>query len=241
MTMTDVQRVLLDLDRADDSQWTEDGLPRLDVVKKKLGRSITREELTDAAPTFRREDAPTKWAEDALDAEQQVDRESQRPDRESPVPEPPPPIESVEMVAEFDVGHVDSEDDVVAMDPREVFSSPELVVRAINEFARQDAELCKRLSRINESRQRIAATTHHLEKVRGRMRVDAGDRERIARYQEAQRREREERVRRARAFVEAGTTQEAVIDQIDPRSRLDRVMGARKSARGRPQFSPRSQ
>lgn len=222
--MTDLERALLNLDREDDSHWTAEGYPRVDVVASMVGRPVTREELTHAAPTFTRRDAGrVAETEASLDAEQEVECE----------------VPDVDPGVMIDLAHVDVHDDVVTMDTREVFGSIDLVRRAIEEFARQDAELSRRLSVIKDKREDIGRRTALLERALGRMAPREDSRVRIARYQEVQRRNREERAKRAKAFVDAGTSRDDVIDEMDPRSRVDRALASRKPARSRPQFSGR--
>ena len=52
-----VKNVLDTLDPENDDQWTESGLPKLDVVSQLAGfkKAITRKELTDIAPQFTRD------------------------------------------------------------------------------------------------------------------------------------------------------------------------------------------
>lgn len=45
---------LRELDSLDDAHWTQDGLPNLNVLKERLKKQVTRQEVTDAAPLFSR-------------------------------------------------------------------------------------------------------------------------------------------------------------------------------------------
>lgn len=54
--MDQLNEALLTLDPEDDAHWTEDGLPVVQVVADMVGdEDLTREQITDAAPTFGRE------------------------------------------------------------------------------------------------------------------------------------------------------------------------------------------
>lgn len=53
MNKADIINVLKQLDTSDDSQWTSDGAPRLDVLVKKFP-GITRQLITASAPLFSR-------------------------------------------------------------------------------------------------------------------------------------------------------------------------------------------
>lgn len=51
----DIREALSNLDPFNDDQWTDEGAPLVDVLKELLGRPVTRQEITDAAPHFTRE------------------------------------------------------------------------------------------------------------------------------------------------------------------------------------------
>jgi hypothetical protein len=51
----DIREALSNLDPFNDDQWTAEGAPKIDVLKELLGRPVTRQEITDAAPHFTRE------------------------------------------------------------------------------------------------------------------------------------------------------------------------------------------
>lgn len=68
--MSDLIATLKKLDPSNDSHWTEEGFPRLDVLSKALGRELTREELNAAVPSFSRATAEAfgdSAADDAAD------------------------------------------------------------------------------------------------------------------------------------------------------------------------------
>lgn len=61
MTKEMIVEALSMLDHDDDSVWTADGLPKVDVVRGLLGNdALTRAEITDAAPDFVRHSKPDK-------------------------------------------------------------------------------------------------------------------------------------------------------------------------------------
>lgn len=63
--MTDILQALNRLDPSDDSQWTGDGLPRLDVVERLAGRrGIKRQEVTEADAEFTRDTAAARLREE---------------------------------------------------------------------------------------------------------------------------------------------------------------------------------
>lgn len=58
----DIKEALEQLNHEDDDSWTEDGLPKVEVVRKITGSDVTRREITDAAPGFRRGQGITEEA-----------------------------------------------------------------------------------------------------------------------------------------------------------------------------------
>jgi len=46
---------LRQLDPANDAHWTQNGLPRLDVLSASIGSDVTRNDVAAAAPSFRRD------------------------------------------------------------------------------------------------------------------------------------------------------------------------------------------
>lgn len=65
----DIKQALAQLDPANDSQWTSDGLPVIAVVSDLVGVKVTRKQITEAAPEFIREtaSAPAVAAEQTAD------------------------------------------------------------------------------------------------------------------------------------------------------------------------------
>ena len=55
-----IAEALSQLDVDNDEHWTQDDLPRLDVVSKLVGHSVSRKEITDVAPEFSRSAAIEK-------------------------------------------------------------------------------------------------------------------------------------------------------------------------------------
>lgn len=59
-----IAAALSQLDVGNDEHWTQDDLPRLDVVSKLLGHNVSRKEITDVAPDFSRTAATPKETPD---------------------------------------------------------------------------------------------------------------------------------------------------------------------------------
>ena len=53
-TNEEILEAVMGLSPANDEHWTTDGLPRLDAVENLLGASVTRKQVTNAAPEFTR-------------------------------------------------------------------------------------------------------------------------------------------------------------------------------------------
>lgn len=52
--MEDIRKILAAFDPVDDSLWTTDGAPRLDIVIQRAGHNVTRAQIREAAPGFSR-------------------------------------------------------------------------------------------------------------------------------------------------------------------------------------------
>tara|TARA_Y100000310_G_scaffold334209_2_gene413396 strand:- start:344 stop:838 length:495 start_codon:yes stop_codon:yes gene_type:complete len=48
--------VIMSLDHSDDTEWTKGGLPDLNVVKERYGKYVSRQQVTDAVPDFKRKE-----------------------------------------------------------------------------------------------------------------------------------------------------------------------------------------
>lgn len=66
-----IKEALEILDPADDEQWTEDGLPLVEIVRELTGnQNLKRKDITDAAPLFTRENSePNEDLLKVVDAE----------------------------------------------------------------------------------------------------------------------------------------------------------------------------
>lgn len=51
----ELKEAILSLDPKKDEVWTENGLPKIEVIKELTGKSFSRKEITDAAPLHTRE------------------------------------------------------------------------------------------------------------------------------------------------------------------------------------------
>ncbi len=86
-TNEEILEAVMGLQPGNDEHWTTDGLPRLDAVENLLGASVTRKQLTNAAPDFNRAMAQSvvDEAEEQGNASQpDADEADQSQDQQSP-------------------------------------------------------------------------------------------------------------------------------------------------------------
>lgn len=90
-TNEEILEALLGLSPGNDEHWTADGLPRLDAVENLLGASVTRKQLTNAAPDFNRAMAQSvvEEATSQGDDAEQPDADKAEPDADPQSPEDP--------------------------------------------------------------------------------------------------------------------------------------------------------
>lgn len=82
--MEAIRSVLVQLVVGEESHWTAEGLPRVDVISQLVGAAVTREQITDAAPLFTRQNP-------SLDQPQAVE-----PEPTAPAPQPAAPPRSTD-------------------------------------------------------------------------------------------------------------------------------------------------
>ena len=89
-TNEEILEALLGLSPGNDEHWTADGLPRLDAVENLLGASVTRKQLTNAAPDFNRAMAQSVVDEAASQGDTEPsDTDKAQPDADLQSPEGP--------------------------------------------------------------------------------------------------------------------------------------------------------
>lgn len=66
-----LEEAILKLDHQNDDHWTDDGMPRVDVLKEMTGdANLSRKQITDAAPNLKRGEAPDEPEDEAPDEEE---------------------------------------------------------------------------------------------------------------------------------------------------------------------------
>ena len=95
-TNEEILEALLGLSPGNDEHWTADGLPRLDAVENLLGASVTRKQLTNAAPDFNRAMAQSVVEEAASQGDaEQPDADTAEPDADPQSLEDPSETDTV--------------------------------------------------------------------------------------------------------------------------------------------------
>lgn len=126
-TNEEILEALLGLSPGNDEHWTADGLPRLDAVENLLGASVTRKQLTNAAPDFNR-----AMAQSVVDeAASQGDAEPSGADKTEPNADPQSPEDLGETdTATADAGGLDDFDPLAEGPGDEEAAMDEAVQRA---------------------------------------------------------------------------------------------------------------
>lgn len=229
-----IAEALLELDPDNDGHWTSDGLPLLDVVSDFVGRKVKRQEITNEGHAFNRDRArELREAHEAAaangDLEATIDATEDAVDEADLAGETETPPASVDVAPQPDVMP-----DVLKMDAREVMKS-----RALTELALRELEvLCKDANDRKKQAEvdldkysfQVDILSRHLDRM---SRTDPDPHAANVRaYQEQAFRAREERARAAKAFIAAGTSPKAVLEQLTTQAPIDRAF-ARNTTRGR--------
>lgn len=244
----DIKSALLSLDKSDDSLWTADGAPRIDVVSALVGTAVKRPDIINAFPGFSRTSenetngtaaAETETAPDAGSDDQTGDATAEAenaPDEtDGNVDDDTPPVGDLNDSLD-DIGAL-TMDDVRAFTVRQLADDPELLQEAIR-IADLDAvaknDIAKEAKREMEAAARIASRLRDIQ-----TKVTKEENPNLA-YIKSQNEVRAARAQRAQSFIAAGTTPKEVIKALSTKSPLDSAMAGRKPGLGtkRPQRSP---
>lgn len=230
-----LKQALAQLDPEDDDHWTADGLARMDAVMEIFGDdSVTRQDVTNADPSLNRDVAAERAA-----AEPEVEHEvfmgsGAGTESVAPHTEPPPAPAPVKMSDVAPGLHI-PDAGVLSLPIPTVLSSPEYTDLALAEVSALTQDLLEKKKMIDEELGQLNAKNEILKRTQA-VHIRNGERpnnaDAIKTYLESQRLAREGRVKRAQAFIEAGTTRSDVIDALRVGSKLDSAMGQRKPARG---------
>lgn len=203
------------LDPDTDEHWTSDGLPLVEAVASFLGGATTRKEITEAAPGLTREAA--------MAAEKGGPQE--------------PPLQGAEGGQEKSLS---DEPDVMTLPMAQVMRSLPLVEKALQALAARCKEAEDRKKAVAEELSKLHFQVDILTRQLSRLKKTdpKTSQEEHRKFLEQSFEARRKRAEAAKAFVKAGTTPDAVREQLEVRSKLDRVMASRKPAIGssRPQM-----
>jgi hypothetical protein len=245
----EIKQALQYLDPNDDALWTNEGLPRLEAVATLVGRTVRRQEVTDAAPEFNRtaalhaaikeedvgdgapaaapqrgDDAPDDAVEDGKPAVPATAGASPAASlaasqQKAPTPHTAPPVAPGQRALD--------------MPTAQVLRSLPLTQQALEELgekiqvlAAQKRDIDEQLAKLNTQNEFLTMHMHRLNKVdHGRTQRDIGE------YLERQNEVRAARAQRAKAFISGGTTIKDVQEMLRTGSKLDAAM-ARKTGFG---------
>lgn len=203
----EIKEALAQLDVLDDDQWTTDGLPRVEVVEKILGRSTSRADITNADPGFNRSTATSQ-----PETSQSLDPEPQ---------ETPDAEEAKEEKVEVSMDPFDLKEAQLQTEIEDLSLLASEKIRELNALKKQVAELSAIQNR------KVLA----LERMR-RLRPGRRDANTIGAYLAQAAKTREERAQRAMAFIAGGTNIKDVLAQLSIKAPIDVAMNKRKAAPG---------
>ena len=199
------------LDPADDTQWTHEGLPRMDVIERMVDdHSITRKDVTDADPEFCREVAAQRKSDAETEADDAVAQEEAQDE----------PSDEVQAgVQEETQGQVNAEEKLKA----EILT----VSQEIEVLAAEETEVGKHKDELIRHLRLLQQTTNKQHSASADMKARMA----FIKSQGEQRAKRYEKGRKIMAIIGK--------DGINPQSKIDQAM-RRKTARGTRRPPPRT-
>lgn len=217
----DIKQALSNLDPKDDTQWTGDGMPLVEVVSKIAGRPVTRKEIIDADPDLTRAAAVARLQAKeapAVDTKrEEVAGDTLKGDAGAapalPTIADPPAQPSRRAQAEREVADMTEE---------------------IEELERDLAQITRGIEEATKDRDRMAAQHTRLCALRDKHlpAQAASNGEGIRSYLAQQNKVREDRAARIRGVVASGVKLGEVLDAVRGASRIDAAMGGRRGPVG---------
>lgn len=201
---------LAQLNVENDEHWTDDGLPRLDVVQAMVGEEVSREDVTQAAPNFTRVSG----------------------DLTPPAPAPEPQIAQNEPPAAPDVAVTEPEQEEIEEE------DPYLIEDAFGEGDERGVEIQAQLddvrAAIAETQEHLDAGKRHLHGLQQQeaqlyhlLQAHGGvetTQDHISRYLAQQKKNLLAKAERVNKFREQGLTPELVREAMDVRAPVDRAL-----------------
>lgn len=224
MTMP-LQAALAQLDPGNDAHWTADGLPAMAVVNELTGGNFTRKNLP---ADFTREAAKT-------------------PAPTSEIVAPPPTTDEGDANAqgqgipqEQGDEEGDEEEVIVEINDDELFSMDLRDLQGIESFDAFMAASDKMLTSMHREREEIAKKIDYLsrradmvQRVRAKMqKQDPNGGHSVKAFLKKQAEARMAKSERAKAFLNAGTTAQDVVAQLNMKAPIDAAMAQRKAKPG---------
>lgn len=133
---TDIIAALGKLDHASDADWTADGLPDLNAVAQHVGRPVTRQQVSNASPSFARDVKDVEPGEADLPEDEAPPSEEAAEQPEEPVAETqeaPAAPEAPEPSFEASRAEPETPEDELAYLDREIHEC-DIQVKEINDY-----------------------------------------------------------------------------------------------------------
>ena len=226
----EIKQALAQLDHNDDAHWTEDGLPRVDVVAGLTGdKGLKRSDITNAAPDLVR---GSKKAEASQD-----DTQPSGSAGASPPPDGWDPLE-----VESNLPPELTEEELLQATPRDFGSDLEMMERWLEAANNKCLQLNRDMNKAKDELKVWSERINIIDRVMNRIRRAKNirpDQDAIQSFLKRQHEARAERAERAQEFLRASTSARAVLEQVATGSKLDKALQQRKPAPGSTRPDPR--
>jgi hypothetical protein len=211
-----IKEALLSLDSVDDSFWTEEGSPRVDIIGNLIGRKTSREELVNTAPKFSRTNLDVSMEAEVKVADEISEEESHEE-----------PLEGIDILESLDSRYPmkagEFAEKVLNVLPKEALHSLEAILIA------QVAEIDKRQVEMDAVRNLVKA---NLGSTRSWIKAYVPNTTDLEANQEYLRSQYKNRLAKAENMKKVlGAIGISDLSKLDYRSPIDRAM-LRRTARG---------
>lgn len=212
----DIKEALEQLDTMEDSHWTADGAPATAAVSEIMGEKVTRQQITDAAPKFSRENTDLSGPE----PEQETP-----PSQEEPAPEP-------EELDTSKIEELAGEKPMLPNDLAEKYLKqvdPKLLPEVDNILAEQLLAIEAKEKEVEEMKRRVKLGRALTQTWIKQLVPDMSNQEAIQAYIRSSQANRAKKAEEIRSVL--GGLKPDQIAKLDPRAAIDKAF-ARKTARG---------
>lgn len=216
----DIKEALEQLDTMEDSHWTADGAPATAAVSEIMGEKVTRQQITDAAPKFSRENTDLSGP-----APEQEDPEQTPPAQDDPAPE----VEELDTSLLEDLA---GEEPMLPNDLAEKYLKnldPRLLPEVDTMLAQQLQAVEEKEKEVEEMKRRVKLSRALTQTWIKQLVPDMSNQEAIQAYIRASQANRAAKAEEIRNVL--GGLKPADIAKLDPRAAIDKAF-ARKTARG---------